>query len=99
MSLDRRNERGSFAVELVVLTPMLVLFVVIVVALGRFELGQEEVAAGARAGAAAAAVAPSQSQAEAAAMAAASPDLSAVHSCVDPSVVVVAVPFRAGSAQ
>jgi len=94
---DRRNERGSLAVELVLLTPVLVLFVVIVVALGRFELGREEVAAAAAAGAAAAAVAPSAGQAAAAATAAASPALSAVHSCLDPSVAVAGAPFRAGA--
>ena len=98
LALRRQDrDRGSFTVELVVLTPVLVLFVVIIVALGRFELGQEEVAAGARAGAAAAAVAPSPAQAEAAAKTAATPALSAVHSCTAPSVVVTAVPFAAGA--
>ena len=89
-------ERGSFTVELVVLTPVLVLFVALVLALGRFELGQEEVTAGARAGASAAAVAPSATEARVVATAAASPALESVHSCADPVVSVASSAFNAG---
>jgi len=41
---------GSLTVELVVLTPVIILFVLVALALGRFELAHEQVVDAARAG-------------------------------------------------
>ena len=63
----RRDDGGSLTVELVVLTPVVFLFAVMVLAFGRVADAHEQVAEAARAGAQAAAVAPSAAQAAAAA--------------------------------
>ncbi len=68
-------ERASATVELVMLAPVIVLFVVAVVMLGRLEVARAEVIAAARAGAQAAAVQPSPAQAQWAAEAAAAVDV------------------------
>jgi Flp pilus assembly protein TadG len=84
-------------VELVVLAPFMILFVLVVLALGRFELGRDQVVQGARAAADAAAVADSPAAAQSAAFAAASPELASIHSCRHPTVTVDTRAFLAGS--
>jgi Flp pilus assembly protein TadG len=65
------RESGSMTVELVVLTPVLVLFALFAIAVGRYEMARDQVIGAARAGAEAASVASSPSQADAVARAAA----------------------------
>jgi Flp pilus assembly protein TadG len=62
-SSSSRKEEGSFTVELVVLTPLLILFALMAIALGRYELAREQVIGAARAAAEAASVMPSGYQA------------------------------------
>jgi Flp pilus assembly protein TadG len=82
------EQKGSLAIELVVLTPVIVLFALVALALGRFELAREEVVSAARAAAEAASVVSSPSEAQQAAFAAASPVVaSQVHSCAQLNVV------------
>jgi len=69
------EERGSMTVELVVLVPVLILFMLLAVAFGRVERARQEVMAAARAGAEAAAVMPSAGQAQLAASEAAVPSV------------------------
>ena len=69
------GERASATVELVMLAPVIALFVVAVVMLGRIEVARAQVVAAARAGAQAAAVQPSPAQAQWAAAAAAAVDV------------------------
>ncbi|HUC36255.1 MAG TPA: TadE/TadG family type IV pilus assembly protein [Acidimicrobiales bacterium] len=66
-------EGGSFTAELALLAPVLMLFALLAVAVGRYELAREEVVGAARAAAEAAAVAPSAAEAQPAAASAASP--------------------------
>ncbi len=68
-----RDHRGSLTIELVVLTPIIVLFVLLALALGRFELAREQVVGAARAAVEAASVVPSAVAAQPAALAAAQP--------------------------
>jgi Flp pilus assembly protein TadG len=83
-----REQKGSLAVELVVLTPVIILFALMALALGRFELAREEVISAAQAAAEAASVVSSPSEAQQAAVAAASPVVAnQVHSCTQLSVV------------
>jgi Flp pilus assembly protein TadG len=84
----RRADRGSLTVELIVLTPVFVLFVLVALAFGRFELARQQAVAGARAAADAAAVAGSSARAQQGAVAAAMPVLRSNHSCTDPHIVV-----------
>jgi Flp pilus assembly protein TadG len=96
-ALCHGGERGSLAVELVVLTPVIVLFVLVALALGRLELAHEEVVGAARAAAEAAAVAPSAAEAEWAAVTAAQPVVAnQVHSCVQFNVVTETGDFIPG---
>ena len=67
------ESRGSLSVELVVLTPVLIFFVLVVLSMGRYELAREQVLGAARAAAQSAALSPSASQAQAAALGAAAP--------------------------
>ena len=83
--------------ELVVLTPVLVVFVLLALALGRYELARGQVVAGARAGADAAALAASANMAQSDASAAAAPALGAVRSCRDAAVGVDFASFSPGS--
>jgi Flp pilus assembly protein TadG len=77
-----RDEPGSMTVELVVLTPVLVLFALLGVAFGRYELAREAVIGAARAAAEAASVVASPSQAEPAASSAAAPGVEGLgHAC------------------
>ncbi len=76
------------AIELVVLTPVIVFFALVALALGRFELVREEMVSAARAAAEAASVVPSAGDAQQAALAAASPIVAnQVHSCTQLNVV------------
>jgi len=82
------GENGSLTVELVVLTPVVVMFVLVTVAFGRFELAREQVVGAARAGAEAAAVVPSAADAQSAAFAAAAPVVAnQAHTCTQLNVV------------
>ena len=88
---------GSLTIEAVILTPVVVLFVLIALALGRFELAREQVAGAARAAAEAASVVPSAGAAEGAAVRAAQPVVAEqVHSCVQLSVLTDTSHFVAG---
>ena len=81
------TEAGSVTVEAVVLVPVVMIFVLLAVAFGRFELARDDVIGAARAGAEAAALVASPSQAQNAAYAAALPALTgAGDPCIDPSV-------------
>jgi len=64
---------GSMTVELVILTPVIVLFVLVALAFGRFEVAREQVVGAAQAAAQAASVVASAGQAQPAALAAALP--------------------------
>ena len=77
------RETGSATVEAVVLVPMLVVFVVLSVAFGRYETTREEVIGAARAAAEAASIVPSPGMANSAAEAAAAESLSGPNpSCI-----------------
>jgi Flp pilus assembly protein TadG len=92
-----RVEKGSLSLELVVLCPVIVLFVILALSLGRFELAREQVVGAARAAAEAASVVPSAGQAEAAAQAAAAPVVGGqTHSCVQLSVTTDTSDFVPG---
>jgi hypothetical protein len=92
-----RLQRGSMSIELVVLTPVVVMFVLLALGLGRFELAREQVIGAARAGAEAAAVAQSAGEAQSAASTAATPALaSGSSSCQDVHVVTNTAAFKAG---
>jgi Flp pilus assembly protein TadG len=71
-----RQEKGSAAVEAVVLVPVVMVFVLLSIAFGRYQMTREEVIGAARAGAEAAAIVPSAQSATAAARDAALPALS-----------------------
>jgi Flp pilus assembly protein TadG len=101
VSIDRRygvhQQRGSLTVELVVLTPVIVLFVLTALAFGRFELAREQVIGAARAAAEAASVAPSAAAAQPAAVAAAMPIVTdGAHSCTQLDVVTQTENFVPG---
>jgi len=74
-------------IELVVLTPIIVVFVLLALALGRFELAREQVVGAARAAVEAASVVPSAAAAPSAALTAAQPVVAdQAHSCVQLNV-------------
>jgi Flp pilus assembly protein TadG len=75
-----RHETGSATVEAVVLVPVLMLFVLLAIAFGRYQSAREEVIGAARAGAEAAAIMPSAQSAKTAANEAALPALSGMTS-------------------
>lgn len=78
------RDQGSMAVELVVLAPVLVLFALVALGLGRYELARERVVGATTAAAQAAAVALSATTAAGAAQAAVAPELtSGTHTCSD----------------
>ena len=87
---------GSLTVELVVLTPLVVLFLLLAVAFGRYEVTRQEVVAAARTAAEEAAVAISASAAQADARYAAIPVLDSQHICTAPSVIVDTTNFIPG---
>jgi Flp pilus assembly protein TadG len=84
-------------VELVILAPIVIVFVLLSLALGRYELARDQVVGGARAAAQAAAVSISLDQARLAALAAALPALQSLHSCQDPTVEVDSDTFVPGA--
>jgi hypothetical protein len=85
---DANGQVGSLTVELVLLTPVLIIFVLLAVALGRYELAREQLIGAARAAAEAASVAPSASEASSAASSAADPELEPFgHTCRDLQVI------------
>jgi Flp pilus assembly protein TadG len=71
--IGQRDNSGSAAVEIVVLIPLLMVFVVLAVAFGRFETTRIQVIAAARAAVEAASVSSSPDQAQSAASEAAKP--------------------------
>ena len=88
-------ENGSFTVELVVLAPVLVLFALLAVALGRYEMAREQVIGAARAAAEAASVAQSPALAQSAADLAAEPGVEPLgHACAGFSVNTDTSEFR-----
>jgi Flp pilus assembly protein TadG len=93
----RHGEKGSLTVELVILTPVVIVFVLLAVALGRFELAREQVVGAARAAAEAAAVVPSATDAQPAALAAALPVVAnQAHACVQMNVSANTTDFFPG---
>ena len=83
-----QGSEGTMAIELVVLTPVVILFVLVALALGRFELAREQVVSAARAGAEVASVVPVAGDAQSAALSVVAPDVSdQLHSCTQLSVV------------
>jgi Flp pilus assembly protein TadG len=101
MTCDRRSlgrpQRGSLTVELVILTPIIVMFALFALALGRFELAREQVVGAARAGAEAAAVVPDASEAQPAALSAAAPVVAnQAHSCTQLNVTADTADFVPG---
>jgi Flp pilus assembly protein TadG len=77
------RQTGSATVEAIVLVPVVMIFVLLAVALGRYEMTRAEVIAAARAAVEAGAVMPSSVEASNAASAAAAPSLGGVpRSCV-----------------
>jgi Flp pilus assembly protein TadG len=96
-SVHRPRLTGSLTVELVVLTPVVMLFVLLAMSLGRYELAREQVVGAARAAAEAASVAPSAGDAQAAALAAATPVVAnQVHSCTQLNVTAETGDFAPG---
>ena len=89
------SNSGSTTVELVVLVPLLMLFVVLMFAFGRYELVEDQVRQSVGSAAAAAAVAGSASEGRQAAVDAAQIMLEATPSCADPRVVVDTTQFSA----
>jgi hypothetical protein len=89
--------RGSMTVELIVLAPVIGLFLLVSLALGRYSLAREQVVGGARAAADAVAAAGSRAQAQQSAVAAAMPVLQTHHSCAAPIVTVDSASFAPGA--
>jgi Flp pilus assembly protein TadG len=94
--LIRDRSGGSLTVELVVLTPVIVVFLLVALAFGRYALAKEQLVGAARAAADAVAIAGSAPQAQQAGSAAAMPVLQSDHSCTDPTVSVAASSFSPG---
>jgi len=96
-SRPRPAEGGSLTVEAVVLVPVVMVFFVVALALGRVEMAREQVVGAARAAAEAAAVMPSAAQAQWAAAAAATPALyGRSHSCASGRVTTDTAHFTPG---
>jgi hypothetical protein len=88
---------GSLTIELIVLTPVILMFGLLALGLGRFELAREEVVGAARAAAEAASVEPSAAAAQSAALAAATPVLAnQARTCGHISVVTSTNNFAPG---
>jgi Flp pilus assembly protein TadG len=88
-------ESGSVTVEAVILTPVVMLFVLLAIAFGRYESTSAEVSAAARAGVEAASIASSPSQASLDAREAALPAITG-GACADVSVKTDASDFQPG---
>lgn len=92
-----RSQRGSMAVELVVLVPVVAMFAFMALGLGRYESARQEVADAARAGAQAASIAISAAAAPTAATQAALVDITNQrHMCASPEVRTDTADFVAG---
>ena len=92
-----RSQRGSMAVELVILVPVIATFALMALGLGRYESARQEVADAARAGAQAASIAISAAAAPTAATQAALVDIeNQQHMCADPGVTTDTADFVAG---
>lgn len=92
-----RNERGSAATELTLITPLLLLILLLVVAMGRVTLAREEVIGAARDAARAASMQSSASGAAATAQTTASNSLQTGHvSCQQSTVNADTSAFRPG---
>jgi Flp pilus assembly protein TadG len=95
--VSRRVQGGSLTVELVVLAPVIVMFALLALALGRFELAREQVVGAARAAAEAASVVPSAADAQSAALTSATPAVAnQVHSCTHLNVMAETENFFPG---
>jgi len=97
MTTARYDERGSLTVELVVLTPVLLIMALAMLAFGRVAETRQQVVEAARAGAEVASIAPDAASAEVASTAAATGgngNLS--RSCVEPLVITDASQFHPG---
>ncbi|HEX4216926.1 MAG TPA: TadE family protein [Acidimicrobiales bacterium] len=82
-----RGDRGSLTVELVVLTPVVVMFALATLAFGRLSQARQQVVEAAQAGAQAAAVGSNAADAQQAAQAAASTGiLASNHTCANPQI-------------
>lgn len=82
-----RNDLGSLTVELVVLTPVVVMFALATLAFGRFSQARQQVVEAAQAGAQAAAIGSDATDAQQAAKTAASTGiLASDHSCAHPQI-------------
>ncbi|HZU79434.1 MAG TPA: TadE/TadG family type IV pilus assembly protein [Acidimicrobiales bacterium] len=93
----RRDAQGGLTVELVLLAPVLILFALMALGLGRYELARQELADAARAGAEAASVVPSADQAAGAASSAVLAPLNGQsHMCAHPAVTTDSSGFAAG---
>jgi hypothetical protein len=91
------RSRGSLTVELIVLAPVVFVFVVTALALGRFELAREQVVSAGRAGAQASSVVASPADAQSAAVGAVDPIVdNQSHTCAQLSVVADTSQFVPG---
>jgi Flp pilus assembly protein TadG len=96
-SLGGRGQTGSLTIELIVLTPVILVFGLLALGLGRYELVREEVIGSARAAAEAASVEPSTADAQSAALAAATPAVSnRARTCMHLNVVTATNDFAPG---
>lgn len=96
-SLGRRGQAGSLTIELIVLTPVILMFGMLALGLGRYELAREEVVGAARAAAEAASVEPSAADAQSEALATATPVLAnQARTCTNVSVVTAIDDFDPG---
>lgn len=92
-----RDDRGSLTVELVVLTPVVVMFALAMLAFGRFTQGRQQVVEAAQAGAQAAAVGSDATDAQQAAQTAAwTGVLARDRSCVNPQISTDLAHFAPG---
>ena len=97
MTTARCDERGSLTVELVVLTPVLLIMALAMLAFGRVAETRQQVIEAARAGAEAASIAPDVASAEAASGAAATGGGGGLsRTCTDPIVITDASQFHPG---
>ena len=97
MTTARCDERGSLTVELVVLTPVLLIMALSMLAFGRVAETRQQVVEAARAGAEAASIAPDAARAEVASGAAAGGGTDSFsRSCLEPVVLTDASQFHPG---
>jgi hypothetical protein len=96
-SLGSRGRAGSLTIELIVLTPVILMFGMLALGLGRYELAREEIVGAARAAAEAASVEPSAAGAQSEALATATPALAnQARTCTNVRVVTAINDFAPG---